>query len=177
MHAMPWAIGEGPELLHDHARALGVERGDRLVAQDDLGVLDQGAGDADALLLSAGKLVCAAVGELSQAHLVEDLERADLLLLGVDAEGAGEGASCNRGARGGRSGWRSDGRPDCSSGRSSRSGDGPCRDGALDRWVMSSPSKTMVPSVGSIRRLMQRRNVDLPAPEGPMTETNSPGSR
>jgi hypothetical protein len=49
--------GEGPQLLHDHARAFRVERGNRLVAQDDLRILYQCAGDADALLLSAGKLV------------------------------------------------------------------------------------------------------------------------
>ena len=40
--------------------------------------------------------------------------------------------------------------------------------------VMSTPSKVMVPEVGSSSRFRHRRNVDLPEPEGPMTATFSP---
>ena len=40
--------------------------------------------------------------------------------------------------------------------------------------VTSSPSKTTLPCVGSIRRFTQRNSVDLPAPEQPMMLTNSP---
>ena len=36
------------------------------------------------------------------------------------------------------------------------------------------PSTTMVPLSMSSRPLRQRRNVDLPEPEGPMTTTTSP---
>ena len=32
----------------------------------------------------------------------------------------------------------------------------------------------MLPQVGFSRKLMQRRSVDLPVPEGPMIETTSP---
>ena len=40
--------------------------------------------------------------------------------------------------------------------------------------VISTPSKRIVPSVGSSSRLRQRRNVLLPEPEGPTTNTTSP---
>src|SRR5699024_8277975 len=42
--------------------------------------------------------------------------------------------------------------------------------------VISVPSKVMMPSVGVSSRFRQRRKVDLPEPEGPMTTTFSPGS-
>ena len=41
---------------------------------------------------------------------------------------------------------------------------------------MSLPSTSTSPSVAVMRRLIRRRRVDLPEPEGPMTETNSPGA-
>ena len=41
--------------------------------------------------------------------------------------------------------------------------------------VMETPSKRISPEVGVSRRFRQRRNVDLPEPEGPMTTTFSPG--
>ena len=41
--------------------------------------------------------------------------------------------------------------------------------------VMSVPSKVMVPLVGVSSRFRQRRKVDLPEPDGPMTTTFSPG--
>ena len=41
--------------------------------------------------------------------------------------------------------------------------------------VMTSPSKVMVPEVGSSSRFRLRRNVDLPEPEGPMMTILSPG--
>src|SRR5215204_2951600 len=42
--------------------------------------------------------------------------------------------------------------------------------------VTSIPPTTTFPEVGSSRRLMQRSRVDLPDPDGPMTQTTSPGS-
>ena len=44
------------------------------------------------LLLAARELVGATVGELAQAHLVEQLERAELLVLGVEPQAARQGA-------------------------------------------------------------------------------------
>ena len=40
--------------------------------------------------------------------------------------------------------------------------------------VISVPSKRICPPVGTSRRFRQRRKVDLPEPEGPMTTTTSP---
>ena len=40
--------------------------------------------------------------------------------------------------------------------------------------VMSMPSNTTTPSVGSSSRLSERKNVLLPPPDGPMTTTTSP---
>src|SRR3990170_646746 len=42
--------------------------------------------------------------------------------------------------------------------------------------VMSMPSISTLPAVGTSRRLMQRSNVDLPDPDGPITQTTSPVS-
>ena len=42
--------------------------------------------------------------------------------------------------------------------------------------VMHCPSKTISPEVGTSSRFRQRRKVDLPEPEGPMTTTFSPGA-
>ena len=40
--------------------------------------------------------------------------------------------------------------------------------------VKSTPATLMLPSVGVSSKLIQRKNVDLPDPLGPMTETTSP---
>ncbi len=40
--------------------------------------------------------------------------------------------------------------------------------------VIDLPSIKMSPSVTSIKRLIERNNVDLPAPDKPTTTTNSP---
>ena len=42
--------------------------------------------------------------------------------------------------------------------------------------VISSPSMKILPEVGSSSRFTQRSSVDLPEPEGPMTQTTSPWS-
>ena len=42
--------------------------------------------------------------------------------------------------------------------------------------VMSTPSNTMEPPVGSSSRFRLRKKVDLPEPEGPMTTITSPRS-
>ena len=59
-----------------------VERGDRLVADDQLGLQRQRAGDADALALAAGELVRVIVHlRLAQAHALEQLGDALLHIL------------------------------------------------------------------------------------------------
>ena len=68
------------EQLQDaHGRGR-VQRARSLVAQHDLGVVRQRAGDGDALLLAAGKLAGIAVGKVPQAHQLQELAGARLAL-------------------------------------------------------------------------------------------------
>ena len=62
--------------VHDDLRVHRVEAGDGFVGQDDLGVLHQGAGDGDALLLAAGQGLGPFRGLFGDAETVEDVERA-----------------------------------------------------------------------------------------------------
>ena len=48
---------------------------------------------------------------------------------------------------------------------------------ARDCCVMSSPSKTIRPPVGSSSRMMQRAIVDLPQPDSPTTPKVNPPRR
>lgn len=52
---------------HHDAGRFRVQRGDRFIGQNDFGFLHQGAGDGDALLLSAGERGDALVGEMRHA--------------------------------------------------------------------------------------------------------------
>src|SRR3989304_7677196 len=45
-----------------------------------------------------------------------------------------------------------------------------------DAEVISAPSQITLPEVGSIRRLIQRKSVDLPEPDRPITTRNSPSA-
>ena len=62
-----------------------VQRGHRLVADNEVGIDGQGAGDADTLTLTAGELVGIAGGVLTvQAHMIHQLQDAlHALLLGL----------------------------------------------------------------------------------------------
>ena len=42
------------------------------------------------------------------------------------------------------------------------------------RWVTSSPPRVMVPEVGATKPAIMRSVVDLPHPDGPKSEKNSP---
>ena len=55
---------------------LEIERTQRLVEQQDLGSVDQGAGDSDALLLAAGQLIWFAALKAAELHQVEHLHHA-----------------------------------------------------------------------------------------------------
>ena len=61
--------------LHLFAQ-LEIERTQRLVEQQDLGSVDQGTGDSDALLLAAGQLVGLAPLKAAELHQVEHLHHA-----------------------------------------------------------------------------------------------------
>ncbi len=68
------------------AAQLEVEGAQRLVEEQHLGVVDQRAGDRDALLLAAGELLRLAAGHRAELDEVEHL--LDLLLDGLDAAAA-----------------------------------------------------------------------------------------
>ena len=63
--------------LHLHLLAqLEVERAERLVEEQDLGAVDEGAGERDALALAAGQLRGRAVAVGAEPHRLERLLRA-----------------------------------------------------------------------------------------------------
>ena len=64
------------EQPHDLDAGAGVEIAGGLVGQDEFRLVDQGAGDGDALLLSAGKLAGMMVTPVAQADLLQRLEGA-----------------------------------------------------------------------------------------------------
>ncbi len=79
------------DLLAQRDADLGVERRERLVEQEHLRLVGDGAGERDALLLAAGELVGVAVGEVRQLDQLQHLldPRADLgggLLRHLEAE-------------------------------------------------------------------------------------------
>ncbi len=59
------------EQIEDLLAGVGVQRAGRLVGQDDIRPVDQGAGDGDALLLAAGEFVGAVVGAVAQADALQ----------------------------------------------------------------------------------------------------------
>ena len=144
-------------VLHAHARE-GVERAERLVEQQHLRVIDQRAGERDALGHAAGEMVRVGVGEgfqADEAHELVDLvallaqhAARDQARLDVAADGEpGEqvGVLEDQAALGARAGDRLGRRP-----RARR------QSGA------SSPA-------------IRRSSVDLPQPLGPTSDTSSPG--
>ena len=62
--------------VHDLDGGLGVERAGRLVGQQDLGVVDKGAGNGHALHLATGHLVRALVELVAEADLLQRLRGA-----------------------------------------------------------------------------------------------------
>ena len=69
------SIAQGFHNLPDVAPDLWVEAGGGLVQEHDAGVVDQGQGDRDALVLAAGELVELAVPLLLEAHALEQFVR------------------------------------------------------------------------------------------------------
>ena len=68
-------VADGMQVIeegHDLVAGLGVEVPGGLVGEDDGGVIDQGAGDGDALALSAGELVGLVVHARAEADGLED---------------------------------------------------------------------------------------------------------
>src|SRR5262245_39068140 len=69
--AAVWLGGHATEDLHHFRAVLAVQSGSRLVADDQLGVVDESAGDGDALLLAAGKHVGPMMHAFAETDSVE----------------------------------------------------------------------------------------------------------
>ena len=76
MAARPRSAQSFEHQPHDLARGLRVEAGGRLVDQQQVRLLHQGAGDADALALAAGERVGALVDMVDEADAIEHREGA-----------------------------------------------------------------------------------------------------
>ncbi len=63
------------EIIHHLLGGDRVQRGHRLVRQDDLGILRQCAGQGDTLLLAAGELIRPDKGLVQNADLVQRFQR------------------------------------------------------------------------------------------------------
>ena len=72
---MPKCFVDAQKRVHHDLGVARVERGDRLVGEDDVRLLHQRAGDRDALLLTAGELVGALRRELRHVELFQRRQR------------------------------------------------------------------------------------------------------
>ena len=77
---------DGLEEVGDLFLGLGVELAGGLVGEDDVRVVDQGAGDGDALFLAAGHLADLTPGEICDAGLFERFHNALMSILLVLGE-------------------------------------------------------------------------------------------
>src|SRR5215475_4099721 len=80
---LPVHVGEN---VHDPTRRGGIERSDRLIRDQKLGALHQGAGDGRALLLAAGEFRAALEGVLGHANARKRMHRPALFVHGEIAE-------------------------------------------------------------------------------------------
>ena len=81
-------LGHTLEQIHDGLGAGGVQRGNGLVAQQELWPLHDGPCDPHTLLLTAGQVAGPVVGELLQPQLFQKVQSLLLVLLAVPAEHA-----------------------------------------------------------------------------------------
>ena len=144
------------EVLHRPA-GLRVERAERLVEQQDVGLGCEGARDRDPLAHPARELVGRVVGELRQTRRCRAAPR--------PARPAATCASARTRARTRRS------PPPCATGRGCRSGT-PCR-GRGPGPTIGSWSISTVPTVGISSPAMMLSSVDFPQPDDPTRHTNS----
>ena len=66
-------LADATQKFHHFEGRIGVEVARRLVGEDDIGVVEQGAGDGDALLLAARHLVWHRFALAAQSHFGQHL--------------------------------------------------------------------------------------------------------
>ena len=159
-------VGEQLQHLRLHRD---VERRDRLVGDQQLGLHRQRAGDADALALAARELVRVAVrAPRGRARPAPSARAPARSRLGARRPWfIGPRRSRRRPSGAGRARGRGPGR------RSARAG-AAARSGAAREPPSRRRSRQISPRVGSISRAMQRATVDLPEPDSPTMPSVSP---
>jgi hypothetical protein len=164
----PEVVLEAREQVDDLRLDRHVERRDGLVEDDQGRVEGERAGDADALPLAAGELVREAVAVLgAEADGPQQLGDALLALRAVDVvdpQGLGDDLA-HRHARVQRRVRILEDDLDLTPHRAHR---------RRFRFVMSWPSKTIEPDVGSSSLMIVRPSVVLPQPDSPTTPSVSP---
>ena len=146
-----------------------IERRERLVEQQDVGIGGQGPGEADALLLPATELMRAVAcpsrtSPTSSSVSLALRRRAALSTPRTSRPNATLSVSVRCGSR--PKCWNT---IDTLLRRTSSSV-------SLSALVTSTSPMRTVPTVGSISRVRQRISVDLPLPDNPMTTKTSPGT-
>ena len=150
------ASGRAPdplELLVQEVAGDGVERGERLVHEEHGPVLGEGAGERDALTHAAGELVRTLLRGIREVHGVQQREG---LRRGARARGTPRRRRASSTLR-----------RAVSQGMSA------------DSWnITAEPSAgvSMLPVVGRSSPAMRFSSVDLPHPDAPSRQTNSPGA-
>ena len=136
---------------------LHVERGERLVHEQDLRVVDEGGGERDALALAAGQLVRVAVLEGGQADPGQPVPGPLLASALGTPRKRGPAMTLDSTVRQGKTAscWKT-------------------KPTSVPMPRTGSPPTRTSPSVGSSRPLTRVSVVDLPQPVGPTTATNSP---
>ena len=66
---------EGPQVRHDGGTVFGIQFSGRFVRQDQLRLLQQGSGNGDSLLFSAGKLIWSMRQSVFQTEATEQFDR------------------------------------------------------------------------------------------------------
>ena len=141
------------ELVVQEVAGHGVERAERLVHQEHVGLLREGPGERGALAHAAGELVRPLVAEVLEVHHLEQLVHAVLALRARDAV---------------ESQRELDVAGTVSQGNSA------------DSWNMSevrAPFTVTVPEVGWSSPATRLSRVLLPQPDAPIRQTNSPRAR
>lgn len=67
-------VGEVAELVKELGGILKVEVTGRFIGEDDIGIIDEGAGDGDPLAFASGELVAPAVGFIGHTQFIEPME-------------------------------------------------------------------------------------------------------
>ena len=139
-----------------------VEGAERLVHQQQRRVGGERPGDGDPLLHAARQLPRPVVGEVAELDELEHLER-PLAPLGLVPA-----LQLER---------QLDVLGDACASRTGRPAGTPCRSpGRGGPGAAGLPLTMTSPVVGSMRLAMSRSSVDLPQPDGPISDTNSPGA-